>query len=152
MGVPESDVGDVYVDVLMKVYGKIGSFRCGGPAKLTTWIYGIAKNAAVDYHRSSTLNRISTGLDDQSARYSKGSDGACAGRNVELLKWLDRELTKLSEQDQALLKWRTMEIPYAHIGEWLGMSEGTARVRHQRAMQKLLTASKSVVSEGGVPQ
>jgi len=39
MGIPESDVGDVYVDVLMKVHGNIHKFKCGGRAKLTTWIY-----------------------------------------------------------------------------------------------------------------
>ncbi len=108
MGIPGSDVGDVYVDVLMKVHGNIGTFKRGGPAKLTTWIYRIAQNAAVDYHRSSKLNKVSTEFDDQSVRHTRGSDGACAGRNVELLKWLDKELMKLSEQDEALLKWRAM--------------------------------------------
>jgi len=152
MGVPESDVDDVYVDVFMKIHGNVGTFKCGGPAKLTTWIYRIAQNVAVDYHRSSKLNKMSTEFNEESPKHSKARDGACAGRNAELLKWLDGELAKLSERDQALLKWRALEIPYAQIGEWQGMTEVAARVRHQRAMEKLFTAAKSVLSEGAVPQ
>ncbi len=149
MGISESDVGDVYVDVLMKVHGKIGTFTTGGSAKLTTWIYRIARNVAIDCHRRSKKNKTSIEFDEDAARHSKGTDGPCAGRNAEMLKWLDRELVKLPEQDQALLKWRAMDFSYAEIGEWLGLNEGAARVRHKRAMEKLLAAAKSVISEEG---
>lgn len=152
MGIPESDVGEMYVDVLMKVHGNIGKFKYGRAAKLTTWIFSIARNTAVDHHRACKKNIASEELDD-TVRHSEGLDGAFAGRNTELLKWLDQELLKLPEQDQLLLKWRAMDFSYAQIGEWLGMKEGTARVRYQRVMEKLLTAAKSVRSEeGAVPQ
>lgn len=143
----------MYVDVLMKVHGKIGSFRTGGSAKLTTWIYCIARNVAVDYHRSSKKNKTSIEFNEDAARHSKGADGPDVGRNAEMLKWLDRELMKLPEQDQAILKWRAMDFSYAEIGEWIGMNEGAARVRHKRAMEKLLAAAKSVIwEEGAVSQ
>jgi RNA polymerase sigma-70 factor, ECF subfamily len=153
IGIPESDVGDVYVDVLMKVHENIGTFEHGKGAKLTTWIFGIARNTAIDHHRASKKNKASEQLDEATVQHSKGGDGALAGRNTELLKWLEEELLKLPEQDQLLLKWRATGFSYAQIGEWLKLKEGTARVRYQRAMEKLLTAAKSVKSEeGAMPQ
>jgi RNA polymerase sigma factor (sigma-70 family) len=150
MGIPESDVGDVYVDVLMKVHRNVQKFKCGGPAKLTTWIYGIARNEAIDYHRTSKKNKTAIEFDEATVRHGKGTDGACAGRNADLLKWLEQELAKLPEKDQSLLKWRAGDsFSYADIAEWLDMKEGTARVRHLRAMEKLLEAGKSVASEEG---
>jgi RNA polymerase sigma-70 factor, ECF subfamily len=154
LGVPESAVDDVYVDALMKVHENIQKFKCGGTAKLTTWIYGIARNAAIDYHRSLKKNQTPVEFDEATVKHSTGTDGAYAGRNAELLQWLEGELAKLPEQDQALLKWRAGDsFSYAQIGEWLDMKEGTARVRHLRAMEKLLEAGKAVISEeGAVPE
>jgi RNA polymerase sigma-70 factor, ECF subfamily len=153
MGIPESNVSDAYVDVMMKVHGSIQKFRGGGPAKLTTWIYRVARNVANDHHRASKTNNAAMEFDEATVSHSQEMHGACAGRNHELLKWLNQELLKFSEQDRFLLKWRAMEIPYAQIGEWLGMSEGTARVRYLRAMEKLSTAAKSIISEeGAVPR
>ncbi len=97
MGIPESDVGDVYVDALMKVHGNIHKFKCGGPAKLTTWIYGIARNEAIDYHRASKKSKTLIEFAEATVRHSQGTDGACAGRNADLLKWLEQELAKLPE-------------------------------------------------------
>ena len=150
MGIPESDVEDVYVDVLMKVHENIMKFTCGGSAKLTTWIYRIARNEAIDYHRASRKAGAPIEFEETTVGHSKGTDGACAGRNAGLLKWLEQELVKLPEKDQSLLKWRAGDaFSYADIAEWLGMKEGTARVRHLRAMEKLLEAGKSGTSEEG---
>ena len=150
MGIPESDVEDVYIDILMKVHENIMKFTYGGSAKLTTWIYRLARNAAVDYHRASKKTGAPIEFEETAVRHSKGTDGACAGRNASLLKWLEQELAKLPETDQSLLKWRAGDaFSYVEIADWLGMKEGTARVRHLRAMEKLLGAGKSVTSEEG---
>lgn len=150
MGIPESDVDDVYVNVMMNCHKNIMKFGFGGSAKLTTWIYRIARNEAIDYHRASKKTTAPIEFEEATVKHSKGTDGAYAGRNAGLLKWLEQELAKLPENDQSLLKWRAGDtFTYAEIAEWLGMKEGTARVRHLRAMEKLLEAGKSVVSEEG---
>lgn len=135
----------------MAVHDKIGTFRCGGRAKLTTWIYEIAKNRAIDYHRASRSEPEQVEF-KEALGSGQREDGAYAGRNQESLKWLRKELAGLTEPDQWLLKWRAAGIPYAQIGEWLGMTEGTARVRHKRAMEKLLKAARPEDSEGAAPQ
>ena len=114
MGIPESDVGDVYVDALMKVHGNIHKFKCGGPAKLTTWIYGIARNEAIDYHRASKKSKTLIEFAEATVRHSQGTDGACAGRNADLLKWLEQELAKLPELSK---ESRAFVTAYAIRGE-----------------------------------
>ena len=64
MGIPESDAGDVDVDVLTKVHRNMMKFTYGGSAKLTTWIYRIARNEGANYHRDSKKNTTATEFDE----------------------------------------------------------------------------------------
>ncbi|HWY70327.1 MAG TPA: sigma-70 family RNA polymerase sigma factor [Terriglobales bacterium] len=137
--IPEADAEELASDVLMTIHTKIGTFRHGGPAKLTTWIFEIAKNKAIDYHRASSPQEVELLPDTLQVRTT--SDGRYAGRNRELLQWLSEHIHKLSQQDQWLLGWRAQGIPYSQIAEWLGITEGTARVRHKRATEKLLAVA-----------
>jgi RNA polymerase sigma factor (sigma-70 family) len=148
--VPEADAEEMASDVLMTVYDKIGTFQHGGRAKLTTWIFQIAKNRAIDYHRASRPENVE--LTNRIYQTGPGSDAAYAGRNRSLLEWLLRELEGFSEQDQWLLKWRALEIPYSEIAGWLGINEGTARVRHKRAIEKLLQKAAEPSGRKGAGQ
>ena len=49
--VPEMDAEECSQDVLLKMYSKVANFRNDGRSKLTTWIFEIAKNCAIDFHR-----------------------------------------------------------------------------------------------------
>ena len=62
----------------MTVHEKIGTFRHGGRAKLTTWIYQIAKNRAIDYHRSAKPEPEPLGVGQTIRQHP---DGGFAGRN-----------------------------------------------------------------------
>ena len=48
-GVYETDAEELAQDVLMKVYAKVGTFHRSGKAMLTTWIFQIAGNRAIDF-------------------------------------------------------------------------------------------------------
>ena len=58
MDVPEADAEEIASDVLFTVTRKIHTFKCGGRAKLTTWIYEIAKNRAIDFHRKTRVEEV----------------------------------------------------------------------------------------------
>ena len=131
----------------MAVHDKVGTFRHDGRAKLTTWIFEIAKNRAIDYHRASSPAEIE--LTQDVPQQSQDSDISFVSRNPHLRDWLIRELNEFPEQDQQLLKWRALEYPYSQIAEWLGLTEGNARVRHKRAMQRLLSKATSVDVQKG---
>ena len=51
MNVPEADAEEIASDVLLAVSSHVHTFQHGGRAKLTTWIFEIAKNKATDFHR-----------------------------------------------------------------------------------------------------
>jgi len=127
----------------MAVHNKIGTFHHDRRAKLTTWIFEIAKNRAIDYHRASS--HLETELTYDIPQKSPLTGNAHVSRNSPQLDWLIAQLNELSEDDRQLLKWRALEIPYSQLAEWLGLTEGNARVRHKRAMQKLLSKAKNVV-------
>lgn len=146
--VPEADAEELASDVLMAVHAKIRTFHHGGPARLTTWIFEIAKNRAIDYHRASSPSEVALAPD--TPQVLPDNKALYAGRNRDLLKWLLEQLNGFSEQEQSLLKWRALEIPYSQIAEWLGIADGTARVRHKRAIEKLLAKADELAAQKGV--
>ena len=74
--------------------------------------------------------------------------GSYTNRNPHLQIWLANELAGLSEQDRQILNWRALDYDFAQIADWLGMAEGTARVRHKRALDKLKAAAERQVPQG----
>ena len=123
-------------DALLKVHSHVGRFRPNGGAKLTTWIFQIAENCAIDYLRKDQPEFLEFQESDAPIRWR----GEFAGRNTAWLAWLRFELAKLTAEDQRILFWRSDEITYAEIGGWLGIKENTARTRHYRAIKKIKNA------------
>jgi RNA polymerase sigma factor (sigma-70 family) len=142
MNVPEADAEELASDTLLAVSSHISTFQYGGTAKLTTWIFEIAKNKAIDFHRKPSLDTVA--IDDKFP--DCGPPRADAGRNKPYREWLDKELAKLSEADRTLLLWRAKGIPYEQIGQWLGISEGAARTRHSRLRSQLERAANEAIN------
>ena len=65
-----------------------------------------------------------------------------------MIRWIREQLAELSDQDRQILTWRALEFSYQQIGQWLGISEGSARVRHKRALDKLKQQAKTVPLPG----
>jgi DNA-directed RNA polymerase specialized sigma24 family protein len=63
INVPEADAEELASDTLFTVSSHISSFQHGGKAKLTTWIFEIAKNKAIDFHRKPSLDVLT--IDDE---------------------------------------------------------------------------------------
>lgn len=148
--VPELDAEEMAADVLIIVHAKIKDFQHNRGAKLTTWIFQIAKNRAIDYYRAHQPDNVAL-TKNGDPDFGK-SELQFAGRNQELLAWLQTELGGLSVQDQDLLKWRALGFPYSLIAEWLGMTEGAARVRHKRALEKLIAKANDMAARKGAVQ
>jgi RNA polymerase sigma factor (sigma-70 family) len=142
MNVPEADAEELASDTLLAVSSHISTFQYGGKAKLTTWIFEIAKNKAIDFHRRPSMDTVA--IDDEFSDCC--SPGADAGRNKPYRDWLDKELATLSEADRTLLLWRAKDIPYQQIGQWLGISEGAARTRRSRLHAQLERAANEAIN------
>lgn len=134
MNIPEPTAEEVAADVLMAVHQRLHTFRFDGRGKLTTWIFEIAKNRAIDYHR---LPKPQLEDLDISTIGGQHRESAPPERDDSQIAWIRAQLAQLSDQDQQILKWRALDFPFAQIGEWLDMNEGTVRVRHKRLLDKL---------------
>jgi RNA polymerase sigma factor (sigma-70 family) len=146
MNVPETTAEELAVDVLMTVHEKLKNFQFNSRAKLTTWIFEIAKNRAIDFHRGrkpvlQELNAVATAA-------QQPVDDVPSIRGNAQMRWLRTQLSQLSDLDQQILKWRALDFPFGQIAKWLDISEGTARVRHKRALDKLKKQANSAVSQG----
>jgi RNA polymerase sigma-70 factor (ECF subfamily) len=146
MDIPEADAEEIAADVLMTVRNSVRDFQFGERARLTTWIFKIAKNRAIDYHRRSKPETCE--LDDSVIGPAGENAGSYTSRNPHLRGWLANEFAGLSEQDRQILNWRALDYDFAQIGEWTGMAEGTTRVRHKRALDKLKAAAERQVPQG----
>ena len=90
-----------------------GGFQFNERARLTTWIFQVAKNRAIDYHRQSKPD--SCELDDSvvgAYGRKKAAFGSYTSRNPHLHSWLANELAGLSEQDRQILNWRALDFRF----------------------------------------
>lgn len=146
MNVPDETAEEVAADVMMAVHGKLGTFRFGARAKLTTWIFEIAKNRAIDYHRS--RKHQFEELDPSLVSVDRHSETEPCAHEDSRLAWIHTQLAQFSEQDQQILKWRALDFPFGQIAKWVDMSEGAVRVRHKRALDKLKDQAKLITAQG----
>ena len=143
---PDATAEEVAADVLMTVHQKLKTFRFDGRGKLTTWIFEIAKNRAIDYHRASKPEMQK--FDASTLVRCERQEADAPEREDAQIGWIRDQLSQLSDQDQQILKWRALDFPFGQIGEWLGIHEGTARVRHKRALDKLKQQAKAAPLPG----
>lgn len=101
--------------------------------KLSTWVYRIALNVAIDFHRRRTSNRqLSFGFD---ADRESGSvrDRETDGRLRELHELLEKQ----GDIDRALLLLYLDGNSHREIGEVLGISESNVGTRLNRVKNNL---------------
>jgi RNA polymerase sigma-70 factor (ECF subfamily) len=144
--VGEEEAEDVTQEVFIKISRALGEFR--GDSKLSTWVYRIATNAAVDRLRSPThQQRISTSL-DESAEVQVDDRNIWTGEKVPALEWqvVRKEMSecvqdyirKLPENYRVVLVLSEIEgLGIQEIADVLGMTKGTVKIRLHRARERL---------------
>jgi RNA polymerase sigma-70 factor (ECF subfamily) len=144
--VGEEEAEDVTQEVFIKISRALAEFR--GDSKLSTWVYRIATNAAVDRLRSPThQQRISTSL-DESAEVQVDDRNIWTGEKVPALEWqvVRKEMSecvqdyirKLPENYRVVLVLSEIEgLGIQEIADVLGMTKGTVKIRLHRARERL---------------
>ena len=123
------EVEDVTQEVFIKVYRKLATFR--GEASLSTWIYRIARNEAINTTRRA---RHDTGPLDEAERLASTDPGP--ERNLErriTAHLVEDLLSSLDEQYRVVLELRYMgEKSYTEIAEIMDIPIGTVKTNIHR--------------------
>jgi len=137
-------------DLVQEVFVRLLKYRhtFRSEAEFTPWMFGVARNAAVDHFRA----RPKELQEPENAP----EPAAPLLHPVERIEKRERAtmlhaaLGRLpADKRELLLLARFGEMKYESIGELLGISVGAVKVRVHRAMKELREAYR-LVSEGGV--
>jgi RNA polymerase sigma-70 factor (ECF subfamily) len=134
----EAEAEDVTQEVFVRAYRSLPSFR--GESRLSTWIYRLAFNLAVD-HRRRLGRRREDGDPDRAEALpdsAPAGDPYRAARQDERSRAVRRALARVSEERRAVLHlhyW--MGHTVAEIGELLGLPAGTVKSHLHRAREAL---------------
>jgi len=146
--VGEDEAEDLTQEVFTKISRTLNTFR--GEASLSTWIYRIATNTALDRLRSPSFQRVQVSLDQQSSdREPEIEDRSMPmGERIPLLEHqiFRKEMNecicnfigKLPEDYRTVLLLSEFEgLRNTEISEILGVSLDTVKIRLHRAREKL---------------
>ncbi len=139
------DSFDVSQEVFLKLYHCIGSFK--GESSFSSWLYRIAKNAALDYLRREKKNRtVSLDAENEDGEKYIADIPDSSGKNDPEKATLDAEkrtllyaaLEELSDEHKEILLLRDINgYTYEEVGERLGLEPGTVKSRLFRAREAL---------------
>ena len=123
---------DLFQEIAIQVWKNYSKFR--GEAKFSTWMYRVALNTAISLYRKSSRSIKTQDFSDvsfkiKSVDYDDTKD--------QQLKALYDEIRELSDIEKALIFLYLEDKPYKEIAITLGITEVNARVKMNRAKDKL---------------
>ena len=125
---------DLFQEITIQLWKNYSTFR--GDSKFSTWMYRVALNTAISLYRKSSKRIKTEDYSDieykiQSVEYDD---------NQELqLKALYAAIHQLNDIDKALIFLYLEDKPFKEISITLGVSDINARVKMNRAKEKLRT-------------
>ncbi len=146
--VGETEAEDLAQEVLIKVHEALADFQ--GKSQLSTWIYRIATNTALDRLRSPSYKRTlqncsaSTETEVQDRDVLTGEKTPLVEPQIfrkEMSQCLQNFIQKLPENYRVVLVLSEFEgLKDSEIAETLGITPGTVKIRLHRAKERLKEA------------
>jgi len=128
----QSDHNDLFQEITIQVWKNYGKFR--GDAKFSTWLYRVALNTAISLYRKSTKNIKTQDISDVTYKIKAVEYDDTEERQ---LKSLYTAIQQLNDIDKALVFLYLEDKSYDEISDTLGISNVNARVKMNRAKDKL---------------
>ena len=125
---------DLFQEIAIQLWKNYSKFR--GEAKFSTWMYRVALNTAISLDRRS-IRTMKT--DDFSDVAYKISSDEYDDTEEKQLTALYQAIHQLNDIDKALIFLYLEYKPFSEIAETLGISNVNARVKMNRAKEKLKT-------------
>ena len=140
----ESDAMDISQEVFLRVYRGLGNFK--EESSITTWVYRITVNAAIDMVRKKERHIESslTGYGEDEEKEQDIIDTSHSPEleydKIELRETMNSAIKMLSEEHQQVIIMRDINgMNYTEISEILNIEEGTVKSRLFRARSHLRT-------------
>lgn len=129
---PQAPFDDLYQEVMINLWQGMGTFR--GEAKLSTWIYRMALNTCISWHRINRKHKDNVSLDSVPFDAPDSENGLRRMENYIQLKML---IDNLNPIDKALITLWLDEKPYSEIALIMGISQQNVGIRLHRIKEKL---------------
>ncbi|MGM5629607.1 RNA polymerase sigma factor [Apibacter raozihei] len=126
------DSQDLFQEILLQLWKSYKSFK--GNSKFTTWMYRVSLNTAITLFRKSTRSVDTQEIDNSLYKLSEDTEYSDKQEQIGLLY---EAIKHLSDIERALVLLYLEDLPYKDISETLGISEVNARVKMNRAKNKL---------------
>lgn len=125
----QAPFADLYQEVMINLWTGLDSYR--GESKESTWIYRLAINTCITWHRRN--GRVLPGVAIDSGFDLADSDADRSGE----IAWLYSLIGQLDPFDKALITLWLDERPYDEISEILGISKANVATRLHRVRKQL---------------
>jgi RNA polymerase sigma factor (sigma-70 family) len=131
---------DLQQEILLQLWRSIDKFD--GRAKLSTWIYKVALNTAIFYHRKNDKHKSGrVPLEGDVISLAEFAPDAALEEKLVLLQ---RFIEQLGELDKALILLYLDDNRYKDMGEILGLSETNVATKINRIKKALKEQFKNV--------
>lgn len=128
------DHEDLFQEITIQLWKSFSTFK--GDSKFSTWMYRVALNTAITlFRKPQKRNSQAVDIDVSSLKmeYEVYEDDG------HKLQKMYKAIYELSDVEKALIMMYLEDKPYKEIGEILGITEGNARVKMNRAKNNLKT-------------
>lgn len=133
MVLSHEDANDVLQNTLAKAWSKLSSFQ--NKSQLSTWLYRIAINEALDFLRHQKRMQAS-GLDVESVSAKLLADDYFDGDEAEAM--LQQAIASLPEVQRVVFNLRYYdEMKYSEMSRLLNTSEGALKASYHLAVKKI---------------
>lgn len=136
-----ADRDELFQDILVALWHALPQFAA--QAKLSTYVYRVALNCALNWQRS--RRRYRAKLEGYVTLHTDDADSSPAEQ--ERLRWLYDCIHALPPVDRSLILLFLDRVPYAEIADITGLSESNVGVRLHRIKQHLIAQSTTVAHE-----
>ena len=135
------DAEELTIEVFFKAYRALDTWK--PQARFSTWLYKIAHNLSIDFHRSKS-RRPTYSLDDEELSLSEPtavdlwSNPEWDVEEKDRHRVIREAIDQLSPKQKAVFMLnRYQGLQIKEITEVLGMAEGTVKIHLHRAVRKL---------------
>ncbi|RFZ94639.1 sigma-70 family RNA polymerase sigma factor [Mucilaginibacter conchicola] len=133
-----TDREDLMQEIMLQLWTAFDTYR--GESALGTWLYRVALNTAIMYFKKQKRRPDSSPMPEQFDAAYVGFDDT-PEQQLAIFYQAVKQLDKL---DKALVILYMEDQPYSEIALALGISEGSARTRMNRAKTKLKEIIKTL--------